>query len=78
MRSAIFVAPVWIFALGAIWLGASRSGSDIGTVYVGLGGLGVCIANVLVLQHRRLSELERHLESLTNTLASQSGRREAP
>lgn len=61
MRSAIFVLPVWVFALGALWLGISRSGSDIGTLYAGLGALGVCIANVLVLQHRRIAELERRL-----------------
>jgi hypothetical protein len=66
MRSAIFVGPVWIFALGALWLGVSRSGTDMGTLYVGLGGLGVCIANVLMLQHRRISELERRLESMSN------------
>jgi hypothetical protein len=53
MRSVIFVVPVWIFALGALWAGVARSGSDVGTLYVGLGGLGVCIANVLMLQHRR-------------------------
>jgi hypothetical protein len=35
----------------------------LGTVYVGLGGLGVSIANVLMLQHRRIAELERKLES---------------
>lgn len=66
MRSAVFVVPVWIFALGSIWLGASRSGSDIGSLYVGIGGLGVCIANVLMIQHRRISELERELKSLAN------------
>lgn len=64
MRSAFFVVPVWVFALGALWLGTSRSGSDIGTLYVGLGALGVCIANVLMLQHRRIAALERKLELL--------------
>jgi hypothetical protein len=64
MRSAIFVLPVWVFALGALWLGAARNGSDIGTLYFGLGGLGICIANVLMLQHRRIAELERHIASL--------------
>jgi hypothetical protein len=63
MRSAIFVVPVWIFALGAVWVGISRNGSDIGTLYVGLGALGICIANVLMLQHRRIAELERRLQS---------------
>lgn len=64
MRSAFFVVPVWVFALGALWLGTSRSGGDIGTLYVGLGALGVCIANVLMLQHRRIAALERKIESL--------------
>jgi hypothetical protein len=63
MRSAMFVVPVWIFALSSLWLGVSRGGSDIGTLYVGLGALGVCIANVLMLQHRRITELERRLAS---------------
>jgi hypothetical protein len=61
MRSAIFVVPVWVFALAALWLGISRNGSDMGTLYVGLGVLGVSIANVLMLQHRRIAELERRL-----------------
>ena len=61
MRSAIFVVPVWVFALVALWLGISRNGGDIGTLYVGLGALGVCVANVLMLQHRRIAELERRL-----------------
>jgi hypothetical protein len=64
MRSAIFVLPVWIFALGALWLGVSRSGSDVGTLYVGLGAMGVSVANVLMLLHRRLAQLERQLPSL--------------
>jgi hypothetical protein len=64
MRSAIFVVPVWVFALGALWLGVAQSGRDLGNLYVGLGGLGVCIANVLMLQHRRIRELERKVESL--------------
>lgn len=63
MRSAIFVVPVWIFALGALWVGVSRGGGDIGTLYVGLGALGVCIANVLMLQHRRIAALERRVGS---------------
>ena len=67
MRSAIFVVPVWLFALGALWVGTSRSGSDIGTLYVGLGALGVCIANVLMLLHRRIAALERRLESVTGS-----------
>jgi len=61
MRSAVFVVPVWIFSLAALWMGASRGGSDIATLYVGLGVLGVCVANVLMLQHRRIAELERKL-----------------
>ncbi len=64
MRSAIFVLPVWVFALAALWVGVARSGGDIGTLYVGLGALGVCVANALMLQHRRMAELERRLESL--------------
>ena len=66
MRSAIFVFPVWVFSLAALWVGVSRGGTDFGTLYVGLGGLGVCIANVLMLQHRRIAELERRLASLSN------------
>jgi hypothetical protein len=65
MRSAVFVIPVWIFALGALWIGVLRNGSDLGTLYVGLGALGVCIANVLMIQHRRISDLERRLGSET-------------
>ena len=63
MRSVFFVFPVWVFALAAIWVGVWRIGSDLGTLYVGLGGLGVSIANVLMLQHRRIAELERKLDS---------------
>ena len=73
MRSALFVVPVWLFALAALGVGVSRGGTDIGTLYVGLGVLGVCIANVLMLQHRRIAELERRLAAprpaiTTNTL----------
>ena len=64
MRSAIFVVPVWIVALAGLWAGVSRGASDLGTLYVGLGVLGVCIANVLMLQHRRIAELERRLGAL--------------
>ena len=79
MRSAFFVVPVWVFALGALWLGTSRSGSDIGTLYVGLGALGVCIANVLMLQHRRIAALERTLESLPGSSQSiQAGQHTSP
>lgn len=63
MRSAIVVAPVWLFALGALWVGVSRGGTDIGTLDVGLGVLGICVANVLMFQHRRIAALERLLES---------------
>ena len=70
MRSAIFVVPVWIFALGAIWLGMSRGGGDIGTLYVGLGAMGVCIENVLMLQHRHIAELERRVASLRGSPTS--------
>lgn len=63
MRSAIFIIPVWIFALGALGVGVARSGSDLGTLYVGLGALGVCIANVLMLLHRRIAALERLLDA---------------
>lgn len=41
MRNTI--VPVFVFALGALWLGVSRSGRDIGTLYEGLAGLGVSI-----------------------------------
>lgn len=61
MRSAIFVVPVWLLAFGSLWAGISRNGSEIGTVYVVLGILGVCVANVFMLQHRRIAELERSL-----------------
>lgn len=66
MRSAIFIGPVWILALISLWLGISRSGSDVGALYVGLGGVGVCIANVLMLQHRRIADLERRLSLLSD------------
>jgi hypothetical protein len=59
----VLVVPVWISALGALWAGASRSSSDTGTLYVNLGVLGISIASVLMLQHRRIAALERRLES---------------
>ena len=59
MRSALFYIPVWIFSLGALCLGAARGARELSAVYVGLGGLGISVANALMLQHRRISELER-------------------
>lgn len=66
MRSALFYLPVWVFSLGALWIGASHSGQPSSILYVGLGGLGVSVANALMLQHRRISELERKLGVATN------------
>ena len=67
MRSAVFVVPVWIFALGALWVGATRSGSDFGSLYFGLAALGISVANVLMLLHRRIAELERRLDPPSNS-----------
>lgn len=67
MRSAIFVVPVWLLAFAAIWAGISRNGSDVGTAYVVVGILGVCVANVFMLQHRRIAELERSLALLAGS-----------
>lgn len=67
MRSAIFVVPVWFLAFAALWAGISRNGSEIGTAYVGLGILGICVANVFMIQHRRIAELERSLSLLAGS-----------
>jgi hypothetical protein len=64
MRSLIFLAPVWFFALAALCIGVWRGGDIFGSFYVGLGVLGVCVANALMSQHRRIAELERGLELL--------------
>lgn len=73
MRSVVFVVPVWVLALGALWVGASRSGSDLGSLYVGLGALGVCVANVLMLQHRRIAALERRLGAVAGIPPAEQG-----
>ena len=70
MRSAMFLVPVWFFALAALSVGVWRSGDVFGTLYIGLGVLGVCIANALMAQHRRIAELERALELLRSRLAT--------
>ena len=70
MCSAIVLAPVWFFALAALSIGVWRRAEMFGTLYVGLGVLGVCIANVLMVQHRRLRELERQLELLRTRLTT--------
>lgn len=64
MRSALFYVPIWVFALGALWIGASHPSHANSNLYVGLGGMGIVIVNALMLQHRRISELERKLELL--------------
>ena len=66
MRSAFFLLPVWFFAFAALGVGVWRAGDTFGTLYVGLGVLGVCVANVLMVHHRRIAELERGLELLRN------------
>ncbi len=45
MRSALFYLPIWIFSLGALWIGASHPAHPTANLYVGLGSLGVCVAN---------------------------------
>jgi hypothetical protein len=62
MKSALWVIPVWVFAFGAIWL----SGSDPqnAKMYAGIGGLAIAVANALMIQHRRIAELERSLAAL--------------
>lgn len=62
MRSAIFVVPVWLFGFAFFWVGMSRYDLDAGMLNICLGGLCVCIANVFMLQHRRIAELERRLQ----------------
>ncbi len=62
MRSALLYLPVWLFSLAALWLGVRDSGRPSSVLYVGLGVLGVTVANALMLQHRRISELERRLD----------------
>ena len=64
MRSAVFLIPVWFFALAALGVGVWRGADPLGSLYVGLGVLGVCIGNALMAQHRRLAQLEREFELL--------------
>ncbi len=70
MRSLMFLAPVWFFALAALGVGMWRGGDGFGALYVGLGVLGVCIANALMAQHRRIGELERGLEVVRKQLTT--------
>lgn len=62
MRSALFYLPVWLFSLSALVLGVRDIGRPTSVLYVGLGVLGVTVANALMMQHRRISELERRLD----------------
>jgi len=61
MRSAWFYVPIWVFALGALWIGSAHPNPLNANLYVGLGGMGIMIANAFMLQHKRISELERRL-----------------
>jgi hypothetical protein len=64
MRSAVILIAVWFFALAALSVGVWRGADPFGTLYVGLGVLGICVANVLMVQHRRLARLEHEFELL--------------
>jgi len=61
MRSSLFLIPVWLFSLAALWLGVTGANRESAVLYVGLGCLGITVANALVIQHRRIRELERRL-----------------
>jgi hypothetical protein len=65
MRSALFYLPVWVFSLSALWLGVRDTARSSSVLYVGIGALGVTVANALMIQHRRISELERRLDLLS-------------
>jgi hypothetical protein len=62
MRSSLFLIPVWLFSLAALWLGVTGGSRESAILYVGLGCLGITVANALVIQHRRIRELERRLD----------------
>lgn len=62
MRSALLYLPVWLVSFSALWLGVRDGGRSSSVLYVGLGVLGVTVANGLMIQHRRISELERRLD----------------
>lgn len=61
MHPYLSLIPVWVFSLAALWLGAVHSNQQTAIVYVGLGALGVSVANALMFQHRRIAELESRL-----------------
>lgn len=61
MKSYLFYLPVWLISFGALGVGVAHGGGLAGTLYVGLGVLGVSTINALMFQHRRIAELERRL-----------------
>ena len=61
MQPYLFLIPVWFFSLAALGLGAAYSGQPSAVLYIGLGVLGVTVANALMSQHRRIAELEKRL-----------------
>ncbi len=64
MRSFLVYLPVWTFSLGALWIGAAHAYQPTSNLYVGLGGLGVCIASALMAHNKCLRDLENRLKVL--------------
>lgn len=63
MQPYLFLIPVWFFSLAALGLGVAYGGGQpSAALYIGLGVLGVTIANALMSHHRRIAELEKKLK----------------
>lgn len=67
MRSVLFIIPVWLFSFAAIWFG-THPNNDNAHLYMGIGALGIFVANALMVQNKNLRELEQSIKELERKL----------
>ena len=67
MRSVLFIIPVWLLSFAAISFGTHPS-NGAAHLYMGIGALGIVVANALMVHNKCLKELEKNIKELERKL----------
>ena len=63
MRSVLYIIPVWLLSFGALWIG-THPHNDTSHFLIGIGTLGILVANALMAHNKCLRDLENRLKEL--------------